>query len=100
VGEVLRRAGTKDRTVIAMDVDKDTLDMVKDGVIAATVAQKPFTMGYVGVMMLDALYHNPLPSMAKSFGPDPYAPIPAFVDTGAALVDQTNVDQYLQAQKH
>jgi hypothetical protein len=38
--------------------------------------------------------------MAKSFGPDPYAPIPAFVDTGAALVDQTNVDQYLQAQKH
>jgi ribose transport system substrate-binding protein len=80
-----------------MDVDKDTLDLVKQGVIAATVAQKPFTMAYVGVEMLDLLYHNPLPSLTKPYGTDPYAPIPAFVDTGSALVDASNVDQYLQA---
>jgi len=41
VAEVLRRGNTKDRIVIAMDVDKDTLDLVKAGVIAATIAQKP-----------------------------------------------------------
>jgi ribose transport system substrate-binding protein len=99
VGEVLRRANASDRVLIAMDVDKDTLDLVKQGVIAATVAQKPFTMAYVGVQMLDTLYHDPLPSLNKPYGTDPFAPIPAFVDTGSALVDASNVDQYLQAQQ-
>ncbi len=96
VGEVLRRANEKDRVVIAMDVDKDTLDLVKQGVIAATVAQKPFTMAYVGVKMLDELHHDPLPSLTKNYAVDAQAPIPAFVDTGSALVDASNVDQYLQ----
>jgi ribose transport system substrate-binding protein len=99
VAEVLRRANASDRVLIAMDVDKDTLDLVKQGVIAATVAQKPFTMAYVGVQMLDSLYHDPLPSLTKGYGPDPYATIPAFIDTGSALVDAGNVDQYLQAQQ-
>jgi ribose transport system substrate-binding protein len=99
VGEVLRRANNNDRVLIAMDVDKDTLDLVKQGVIAATVAQKPFTMAYVGVKMLDSLYHDPLPSLTKAYATDPYAPIPAFVDTGSALVDASNVDQYLQARQ-
>jgi ribose transport system substrate-binding protein len=99
VGEVLRRANASDRVLIAMDVDKDTLDLVKSGVITATVAQKPFTMAYVGVEMLDSLYHDPLPVLTKAWGPDPFAPIPAFIDTGSSLVDASNVDQYLQAQQ-
>ena len=99
VGEVLRRGNNTDRVVIAMDVDKDTLDLVKQGVIAATVAQKPWTMAYVGVEMLDTLYHNPLPSLTHPYAVDPFSPIPAFVDTGSSLVDASNVDQYLQAQK-
>lgn len=98
VGEVLRRSNDKSRVLIAMDVDKDTLDLVKEGVIAATVAQKPFTMAYVGVEMLDYLYHNPLPSLNQPYQIDPFAPIPAFIDTGSALVDASNVDQYLKAQ--
>jgi len=99
VGEVLRRDNTKDRVVIAMDVDKDTLDLVKEGVIAATIAQKPFTMAYFGVKMLDELHHNPLASMTKDYAVDPFAPIPAFIDTGSALVDSSNVDQFMQAQQ-
>jgi ribose transport system substrate-binding protein len=97
VGEVLRRANLKDRVVIAMDVDKATLDLVKEGVIAATVAQKPFTMAYVGVKMLDELYHDPLPSLTKNYAVDPHSPIPAFIDTGSALVDASTVDQYMPA---
>ncbi|MGC2299707.1 MAG: substrate-binding domain-containing protein [Acidobacteriaceae bacterium] len=99
VGEVLRRGNAKDRVVIAMDVDKDTLDLVKDGTIAATIAQKPFTMAYFGVRMLDGLHHDPLTSLSKDYEIDPFAPIPAFIDTGSALVDATNVDQFLQAQQ-
>ncbi|MGC2499893.1 MAG: sugar ABC transporter substrate-binding protein, partial [Acidobacteriaceae bacterium] len=64
---------------------------------AATEAQKPFTMAYVGVKMLDMLHHDPLPSLTKNYAVDPQAPIPAFVDTGSALVDASNVDEYLQA---
>ena len=99
VGEVLKRGNTKDRVVIAMDVDKDTLDLVKDGTIAATIAQKPFTMAYFGVKMLDDLYHNPPPSLTKDYSVDPFAPIPAFIDTGSALVTSANVDQFIQAQQ-
>jgi len=99
VGEVLKRGNTKDRVVIAMDVDKDTLDLVKDGTIAATIAQKPFTMAYVGVKMLDDLHHYPLASLTKDYEVDPFAPIPAFIDTGSALVNAINVDQFIQAQQ-
>jgi len=99
VGEVLKRDNAKDRVVIAMDVDKDTLDLVKDGTIYATIAQKPFTMAYFGVKMLDDLHHYPLASLTKNYAVDPFAPIPAFIDTGSAVVDSSNVDQFLQAQQ-
>ena len=99
VGEVLKRGNTKDRVVVAMDVDKDTLSLVKDGTIAATIAQKPFTMAYVGVKMLDDLHHYPLASLTKDYEVDPFAPIPAFIDTGSALVNASNVDQFIQAQQ-
>jgi len=99
VGEVLKRANVKDRTVIAMDVDKDTLDLVKDGTIAATIAQKPFTMAYFGVKMLDDLYHSPLPSLSRDYDVDPFSPIPSFIDTGTTLVNSNNVDDFLRAQQ-
>jgi ribose transport system substrate-binding protein len=99
VGEVLRRNNAKDRVVIAMDLNTDTLQDVKEGYIAATLAQKPFTMAYFGVQMLDLLYHNALPSLTKNYSLDPSSPIPAFIDTGSTLVDQSNVDQFIQAQK-
>lgn len=97
VGEVLRRGNVKDRIVVAMDVDKDTLNMVKSGVITATIAQKPFTMAYVGVKMLDDIYHDPLPSLTRNYEADPFAPVPAFVDTGSAVVNADNVDRFIQA---
>ena len=98
VGEVLHRGNTKDRVVIAMDLNTDTLEDVKQGIIAATIAQKPFTMAYFGVKMLDELYHNPLPSLTKDYSVDPSSPIPAFIDTGSTLVDQSNVDQFIHPQ--
>lgn len=98
VAEVLRRNNAKDRVLIAMDVDKDTLDDVKQGWIAATVAQKPFTMAYFGVVMLDQIHYNPL-QLNHAYGLDVNSPIPAFIDTGSALVDSSNVDQYMQAQQ-
>lgn len=96
VGAVVSRiAPAKRPAIMAMDLDKPTLDLVKSGVITATVAQKPFTMAYVGVQALRALHRNPLPSLTHNYEPDPFAPIPAFLDTGSALVNAHNVDLYL-----
>jgi len=99
VGEVLDRYHVTGKTVVAMDTDPDTLDWIKKGVIAATVAQKPYTMSLVGLEMLDDLYHHKLRSLQQNWAQDPFSPLPAFVDTGATLIDKSNVDAFISAQK-
>jgi ribose transport system substrate-binding protein len=99
VAMVLDRHNVGNKTIVAMDTDRETLDWIKKGVIAATIAQKPYTMSYVGLTMLDNLHHNPPRSLLENWAADPLAPIPAFVDTGATLVDKDNVDAFLSAQQ-
>jgi len=90
------RLGGK-KVVVAMDTDDKTLDWIKKGVIAATVAQKPYTMGYVGIKMVDD-YHHSQPDIQKmSSSKNLDSPLPAYVDTGAILVDKNNVDEIIQA---
>jgi ribose transport system substrate-binding protein len=83
--------------VVAFDTDEKTLEGVKSGVIAATVAQKPYTMGYLGIKLLDDYFHSKadITKMASSKGP--LSPLPAYVDTGATLVDKSNVDEIISA---
>ena len=88
------------KPVIAMDTDQETLDWLKKGVIAATISQKPYTMAFVGMQMLDNLYHHKPSSLEVDWAKDGYAPIPTFVDTGSALIDKTNVDSFIQAGKN
>src|SRR5579872_1213898 len=99
VAEVLDRYNVKGKTVVAMDTDPETLDWIKKGVIAATIAQKPYTMAYVGLTMLDLLHHNPPQPLQKDWAADPVATIPAFIDTGAALVDKNSVEAFLASQQ-
>ena len=84
------------KVIVAMDTDDKTLDWIKKGVIAATVAQKPYTMGYVGIKMVDDYHHSAgdIAKMASTKGP--LSPLPAYVDTGATLVDKNNVDEIVQ----
>jgi ribose transport system substrate-binding protein len=77
----------------------ETLDWIKKGGIAATIAQKPYTMAFVGMQMLDNLYHHKPPSIETDWSKDSFAPIPTFVDTGSALIDKSNVDLFLQAKQ-
>ena len=85
---------------MAMDTDQETLDWIQKGGIAATIAQKPYTMAYVGVEMLDNLYHQKPVSLDKDWSKDSYSPIPDFVDTGSALIDKSNVQAFMQAGKN
>ncbi len=99
VAGVLANYNIKGRTIIAMDTDPDTLQWIQKGVIAATISQKPYTMAYVGLLMLDNLHHQPPKSLDADWAHDTFASVPAFVDTGSALVDKTNVDAFIEASK-
>jgi len=100
VAGVLNSYHITGKAVIAMDTDQETLDWIQKGAIAATIAQKPYTMAFVGLLMLDDLYHHKPPSLDKDWSKDSYAPIPVFVDTGSALIDKSNVDAFMQAGKN
>jgi len=99
VATVLSQHGVKDKVVIAMDTDDDTLSWIQKGLIAATISQKTYTMSYVGLKMLDDLYHHKLSTLSNDWSKDSFSPIPAFVDTGSALIDKTNVDALIAASK-
>ena len=98
VGEAIRRAkadGDPGRLLVAMDADVATLQLVKDGIIDSTIAQKPYTMALVGLRALDNLHHYPVKPMGGDYALDPFSPFPSFVDTGVALVDKSNVGAIL-----
>ena len=100
VAGVLNSYHVTGKTVIAMDTDQETLDWIQKGVIAATISQKPYTMAFVGMQMLDDLYHHKPSSLDKDWSIDNYAPIPSFVDTGSDLIDKSNVEAFIQAGKN
>ncbi len=99
VAEVLDRHHVKGKTVVAMDADDETLAWIKKGVIAATIAQKPYTMSYIGLTMLHNLHQHPPKSLQQNWTASPLAPVPAFVDTGAILIDRNSVDAFVMAEK-
>ena len=99
VATVLSNNSVKNKVIMAFDTDSDTLDWIQKGVIAATISQKPYSMSFVGLKMLDDLYHHKLKTLDVDWSKDSFAPIPSFVDTGSSLVDKSNVDAFLQASK-
>lgn len=82
--------------IVAFDKDPETLDFVQKGVIAATIAQKPYVMSYYGLKFLDDLHHNAVHEF-KDWSTAPAAPMPTFVDTGTAVVDKSNLTSYREA---
>jgi ribose transport system substrate-binding protein len=96
VADAVRRQKATDRVVLAWDVEQDTLAEISDGTIEATIAQKPYTMGFVGLKELDEIFHNKPKSLTKDYSVDAFSEYPVFIDTGTALVDKANVDVYAQ----
>jgi ribose transport system substrate-binding protein len=99
VAGVLNSYHVTGKVVMAMDTDPETLQFIQSGAIAPTISQKPYTMAFVGMQMLDNLYHHRPSSLETDWSKDSFAPIPAFVDTGSALIDKSNVDSFLQAKQ-
>ena len=95
--EVLHRLNLDGKIpVVAMDDSPDTLDWISRGVISATIAQKPYTMSYYGLKLLDDLHHNAV-HLFKDWRTSPVSPLPAKVDTGTTVIDSTNLAAYRSA---
>jgi ribose transport system substrate-binding protein len=82
--------------IVAFDKDPETLDWIERGAITATVVQKPYVMAYYGLKFLDDLHHNAVHEF-KDWRTAPQSPMPAWVDTGTALVDKTNLAAFREA---
>ncbi|MBA4493039.1 substrate-binding domain-containing protein [Paenactinomyces guangxiensis] len=81
--------------IISFDTDKGTLDMVKAGIIDATLAQGTWNMGYWGMHYLFNLKHN-LVHPVSDWKAAKVSPLPPTVDTGVNVVTKENADFYLQ----
>lgn len=78
--------------VVAFDTDKVTLDMVREGEIAATLAQGTWNMGYWSLLYLFHLHHGLVtPDSGQTADA---SPLPVYVDTGISIVTRDNVGNY------
>lgn len=82
--------------IVAFDKDPETLEWISRGAITATVTQKPYVMSFYGLKFLDDLHHNAVHEF-KDWRSAPAAPIPAWVDTGTAIVDKNNLAAFREA---
>jgi ribose transport system substrate-binding protein len=83
--------------IVAMDKTPETLDFIAQGVIAATVSQKPYTMAFYGLRFLDDLHHNIVHEF-KDWQTAPVSPLPTRVDTGTAIIDASNLAAFRAAE--
>lgn len=95
--EALHRLNMTGRiAIVAFDKEPETFDWIERGVITATIAQKPYTMSYYGLKFLDDLHHNAVREF-KDWRTAPVSPMPAWVDTGTAIVDKGNLAAFREA---
>src|SRR6202050_441909 len=67
VAGVLNSYHVTGKVGMAMDTDPETLQFIQSGAIAATISQKPYTMAFVGMQMLDNLYHHRPSSLGRNW---------------------------------
>ncbi len=95
--DALYRRVLKDRIIIlAMDKNPRTLEWIERGGIEATISQKPYTMAYYGVKLLDNLHHNAVRQF-MDWRTAPVYPLPTRVDTGTAVVRKDNLAAFKAA---
>lgn len=63
--------------VVAIDSPSEVLSYIQEGVIQATIIQKPFSMGYLGVKYAVDAWNR--------------LPVPSRIDTGAKVIDLENM---------
>jgi ribose transport system substrate-binding protein len=100
VADVIDRAKMTGKVVlIGMDTDQRTLEYIQKGIMSATIGQKPFTMAFYGLKLLDDVHHHKPNPLIADWAQDSFSRFPTFVDTGASLITKENVQTFLQQQQ-
>jgi ribose transport system substrate-binding protein len=79
--------------IVSFDTDKGTLDLIKEGVISASIAQGTWSMGYWSMTFLYNIKHN-LVKPVDGWRSKDINPLPGVVDTGTNVVTKSNVDAF------
>ncbi len=82
----VRAAGRTGKVkIVCFDEDEATLRAVRDGVIHATVVQKPFEFGYQSMRILKAIHDGSTEGIIPPGG---------IIDTGVEVIRKENVDAF------
>ena len=84
--------------IIAMDKNETTLQYVEQGLIEASIAQRTYTMSYVGLQLLYDLQHNNI-RLVSNWREAGIIPLPNSIDTGTLVITKANVKTFLQGGK-
>jgi ribose/xylose/arabinose/galactoside ABC-type transport system permease subunit/ABC-type sugar transport system substrate-binding protein len=76
--------------IIAMDRNETTLAFIEQGIIEASIAQRTYTMAYIGLELLYDLNHNNI-QLVDNWKDAKIIPLPRSIDTGTIVIDSTNV---------
>lgn len=79
--------------IVSFDTDKQTLDMVKDGTIAATVAQGTWNMGFWSLQYLFQLHHGVIKPVNEQQDTESLRAVP-IMDTGITIVTRKNIENF------
>ena len=79
--------------IIAMDRNETTLDFIEQGIIEASIAQRTYTMSYLGLQLLHDLHHN-LIKLVNNWQDAGIVPLPQNIDTGTITIDKSNVKSF------
>jgi ABC-type sugar transport system substrate-binding protein len=82
-----------DVNVVAMDGDEGILNLIEEGVIDASVAQRQYWMSWLGVGYLYGLKHG-VYTAPDGDGQDEEGEIPEVIDTTTVEVNEGNLDQF------
>jgi ribose transport system substrate-binding protein len=93
-GTAVREAGRTGKVkIVAMDRDNGTLDMIRDGVIHASIAQKTALMSYLGTKLLHGLKRGSV-KITTNDAKAGVTPLPASVDTGILTITKANAGTF------
>jgi ribose transport system substrate-binding protein len=76
-GAVRASTRTKKPLIVAFDEEEETLKAIEDGLVHATIVQKPYQFGYQSMRVLKELHEG--------------KPVPGTIDTGITTVTKANL---------
>jgi ribose transport system substrate-binding protein len=93
-GTAVREAGRAGKVkIVAMDRDNGTLDMIRSGVIHASIAQKTALMSYLGTKLLYGLKRGAV-KITTDDAKAAVTPLPANIDTGILVITRANASYF------